>query len=89
MNALKNGIEGKDYIDKFGIENIIIKLCDRDGDIENIIPLINRLPYKKKIFFSKTKCFFLQKNGVLIDGNTLFNLRFFYYRKYLKIFNHL
>ncbi|HGM9751694.1 TPA: DUF1919 domain-containing protein [Proteus mirabilis] len=65
----------KNYIDKFGIENII--------------PLINRLPYKKKIFFSKTKCFFLQKNGVLIDGNTLFNLRFFYYRKYLKIFNHL
>ncbi|WP_337135833.1 DUF1919 domain-containing protein [Proteus terrae] len=79
----------KNYIDKFGVENIIVKLCDRDGDIENIIPLINRLPYKKKIFFSKTKCYFLKKNGILIDGNALFNLRFFYYRKYLKIFDHL
>ncbi|WP_392440350.1 DUF1919 domain-containing protein [Edwardsiella piscicida] len=75
------------YIAARGVDNIIFKMCERDGEKQHI-SAFNALPFPRKIGFEKAgiDTRLKGKDGDLLTGDQLFNHRFIYYRKYISLY---
>lgn len=76
------------FIKENGIESIIFKFCYVDHPKEELINRFNELNLKRKIFLEKTSII-NKRNGNFLDGLELYQVRFLYYREFLKLFRGL
>lgn len=73
------------FIETHGIDKVIFKICQRDGaacDVDNF----RSLKLKKTIYFYHDGNFLISRNGSLPSGSELFEIRFMYYLRYIKLF---